>query len=540
MYSSPAPLGCTYFNIMSHFYASKSSGKENTKRNSKTVKHVVDVPRTKEFDHRTKIEKEFDIVVPEFVSTSLSKMRWNRQVNRVFVDKAVNNIISNKSANERVRTENPGKLAHQAFVVKNNRADVELTAVVELIDRGHKVAFEPCALKLHRKGWLYSVDDHVISKTSNKEFKSLNINKEFYGCRPETQVRAEVTSRERRFERRMKERNLHVVASSLNGNNGEATNADDVSGARRKDKKWYKPLETKDSDLTDVESGSVTSSGSGDTVVVSKKRNAHRGHRKKLLSPEDELFVSNGSIGIFSTRLVYHRKNLKMLILSIFMFCMVSGLTVDTLLNSSERKNHFMFLLCELLSVCISFFEYIWHKSASYSENYSRASVYVFDNLVPIGILLGSIFISVVAFFIYRLVVYCRSFRKLRHEVGGTELSGEIHADRTDYIEIKFYEHEYALKSLGFNAYLKVDVYPNLIKTVLVDLGGLKVEQSTQELLSGYLHQKVREKIKHVDLVILNNTVTAAYQQMCIRKIRMNEGRGDVGHTYSYLTPDII
>lgn len=187
---------------------------------------------------------------PEWVLTKLRKMRFDG-VQPYYVQFAVENMIENREDSKRCLTENPRLLKEQMFHLEVNLREPRLAAVRKLINDGHVVNYSTYGVKTKNfefpVGFIWSIDGKAFSRYTDEEIESLGILDIIHNTRTPPLPSDVMNAREKRSVRRLLEgkaksepRNANVIAAvkeivgihevqpQISGNNGSATNTDDV------------------------------------------------------------------------------------------------------------------------------------------------------------------------------------------------------------------------------------------------------------------------------------------------------------------------
>jgi len=124
--------------------------------------------------------------------------------------------------------------------------------------------------------------------------------------------------------------------------------------------------------------------------------------------------------------------------------------------------------------------------------------------------------------------------------ITGIGLSGRTYSEHRFFPFSRRDLGTHPLRALGFNGYVNVPIYPSVVEHVLIEYGGVDINDRTVELFSSVLFQlcKTGGKYHGCDLEIMTNSVNSAYQQHCLRKIKGNQCKGRVVGSYTYMTPE--
>jgi hypothetical protein len=124
------------------------------------------------------------------------------------------------------------------------------------------------------------------------------------------------------------------------------------------------------------------------------------------------------------------------------------------------------------------------------------------------------------------------------HEIEGTQYDGNTFTDRNRFI-IDEFDILYPLCKLGYNRYVEAEVIVEVVNSVLAKYGGLKITEHTLDNISSVIFSEWTRNGEYadVDYHVLNDSIVAAYQQMCIRRVGHNMARGKTTGTYDVLNP---
>jgi len=160
---------------------------------------------------------------------------------------------------------------------------------------------------------------------------------------------------------------------------------------------------------------------------------------------------------------------------------------------------------------------------------------FFFNPFVGIGlsVLLGSLWF---------MVKYWKrwwSWKPPTHKILHLGLEGKTYADEISYMFTPG-DSRYALCSMGFNAYTYRHISTELLDALLREFAAHTLTSSSLTIMHNFAqkHTSTRNMSEAMHFNLLVDTVNAAYQQVCITRIRQRQATGNVGRTFSWLTPD--
>lgn len=526
---------------------------------------------------KSKQQKEYGDSFPEWAYKVLSGMRWRTEhVLPYFVEQALSNIVSNGTKTPMIGlTVNPGKLHEQAYALKHSLSGLD--TINKMTKAGHVVSYSVGASKgfgvIRQRGWIYSVDGVPFHKLSEDVWGRL-IEYGFYKNRtpPTPGPRPSLLKREKRRKAaraaslsilpELVERTADVVASQLNGNNGSVTGTDDHPQGRRRGTADSTPLQT----AMNNHPGRGTINSALETMAKVESNGKHsRNSRRRVRVSDYSGKVQQKKVETPTAGKVQQRS------VETPVVGEIPKEKVETPPSGGEAKAEHVAIIVRTGKappgvepavqkvkhmVNIGIVHYDHFASTRFARLLKFLSFPILLCLFGVFLCMTEVVVEVESayfpFFMFGYIFlvcipcilwYLHEGRKknLVHGISGSTYDGLTYTENEVYT-FDWWKPTYNLRGLGFNAYVVREVDVGIVNDLLRKYGGVKVTSDTMRLFMAHVMQGLAKngEYKHIDFNVARDSVVAAYQQKCLLAICGNQGTGNVGNQWSYMSPHVL